>query len=198
MLDFHWDVQKIREIPDVEEHTLIQCITVDTSRLVARLERELQDEESSVDFIVEQMQLLIDNVFEKVRKSSGVSTDRSLVINLNFTHLKFSVAYWDILLERALDQMNGSSKTEARYFITEATSVERGQYIETNQYFQSFKANQRLERDSVDMDEFIDYETLIKHIIFGLFKQNSIPDQDFEAILSRFHNLESLMVAFNE
>ena len=150
MLDFHWDVQKIREIPDVEEHTLIQCITVDTSRLVARLERELQDEESSVDFIVEQMQLLIDNVFEKVRKSSGVSTDRSLVINLNFTHLKFSVAYWDILLERALDQMNGSSKTEARYFITEATSVERGQYIETNQYFQSFKANQRLERDSVD------------------------------------------------
>lgn len=50
----------------------------------------------------------------------------------------------------------------------------------------------------MDMDEFIDFEILIKQIIFDLFKKNGIPDQDFEAILSRFHNLESLVVAFNE
>ena len=78
------------------------------------------------------------------------------------------------------------------------TPVDRSRYVENNQYFLAFKANQRLTRNSVDMDEFIDFEILIKQIIFDLFKKNGIPDQDFEAILSRFHNLESLVVAFNE
>lgn len=198
MSGFFWDVQEIQEIPDVEEHSVVKCVTVDTSKLVLQLNEELQDEESGVDFIVTQLQLLINNVYKKVQKDFRVPADRSLVINLIFTHLKFSVAYWDILLERSLDLMNGSSKAGARYFITEATPVERSRYVETNQHFQAFKANQRLIQDSVDMDEFIDFETLIKQMIFDLFKQNAIPDQDFEVILSRFHNLESLMVAFNE
>ncbi|CAI4497547.1 Spo16p [Saccharomyces cerevisiae S288C] len=198
MSEFFWDVQKIQEISNVEEHSVVKCVTVNTSRLISQLNEELQDEESGVNFIVTQLQLLINNVYEKIQKSPGVPAHRSLMINLNFTRLKFSIAYWDILLERSLDLINGPSKTGARYFITEVTPVDRSRYVENNQYFLAFKANQRLTRNSVDMDEFIDFEILIKQIIFDLFKKNGIPDQDFEAILSRFHNLESLVVAFNE
>lgn len=122
----------------------------------------------------------------------------SLVINLNFTILKFSVAYWDILLQRSLDLMAEESRADVRYFITEATPVERIRYVETNQNFKAFKTQQGLVRDSVEMDEFIDFETLIKQTIFDLFRRNGVPEQDFEALLSRFHDLESLMIAFNE
>ncbi|CAE6491912.1 AEH_G0025160.mRNA.1.CDS.1 [Saccharomyces cerevisiae] len=198
MSEFFWDVQKIQEISNVEEHSVVKCVTVNTSRLISQLNEELQDEESGVNFIVTQLQLLINNVYEKIQKGPGVPAHRSLMVNLNFTRLKFSIAYWDILLERSLDLINGPSKTGARYFITEVTPVDRSRYVENNQYFLAFKANQRLTRNSVDMDEFIDFEILIKQIIFDLFKKNGIPDQDFEAILSRFHNLESLVVAFNE
>ncbi|CAI4064013.1 Spo16p SKDI_08G2000 [Saccharomyces kudriavzevii IFO 1802] len=199
MAKFLWDIRGLREVLGVDEHSLVQCVTVDTSRLVSQLDKELQNEESGVDLAVKQLQLLIENVYNKIRRDSGVPSDRSLVINLNFTNLKFSVAYWDILLERSLDLMaNEAPKTNARYFITEATPMERDRYAETNLNFQTFKVNQRRVRNTVDMDEFIDFETLIKQIIFDLLKRNDIPEQDFEAILSRFHNLESLMLAFSE
>ncbi|EJS43386.1 spo16p [Saccharomyces arboricola H-6] len=198
MPEFIWDVQRIQAIPGVEGHSLVQCVTVDTSRLVSQLDRKLQDEESGINFVVEQLELLINSVYRQIRKGLKVPPDHTLVINLNFTVLKLSVAYWDILLERTLDLMDEEFRVGARYFITGATSVDRTRYVEANQNFQTFKSNQRRVRDSVDMDEFIDFEILIKQIIFDLFKKNNIPEQDFETILSRFHDLESLLFAFNE
>lgn len=99
MSELFWDVQNIQEISNVEEHSVVKCVTVNTSRLISQLNEELQDEESGVNFIVTQLQLLINNVYEKIQKGPGVPAHRSLMINLNFTRLKFSIAYWDILLE---------------------------------------------------------------------------------------------------
>lgn len=196
--EFLWNVQRIQELRNVNEHFLVHCITVDTSRLVSQLDKQLKAGDSGVDFIVKQLQLLINEVYRQLRRSPGVVPEPSLVINLNFTILKFSVAYWDILLQRSLDLMAEESRADVRYFITEATPVERIRYVETNQNFKAFKTQQGLVRDSVEMDEFIDFETLIKQTIFDLFRRNGVPEQDFEALLSRFHDLESLMIAFNE
>ena len=66
MSELFWDVQNIQEISNVEEHSVVKCVTVNTSRLISQLNEELQDEESGVNFIVTQLQLLINNVYEKI------------------------------------------------------------------------------------------------------------------------------------
>ncbi|KOG99213.1 Spo16p [Saccharomyces eubayanus] len=196
--EFLWKVLRIQELRNVNEHFLVNCITVDTSRLVSQVDKLLKAGDNGVDFIVQQLQLLIKDVYRQLRRSQGMVPEPSLAVNLNFTILKFSVAYWDILLQRSLDLMPEVPRRDVRYFITEVTSVERIRYVETNQNFKTFKNHQGLVRDSVEMDEFIDYETLIKQIIFDLFRRNGVQEQDFEALLLRFHDLESLMIAFNE
>lgn len=143
----------------------------------------------SFQYLVKEIRMVLEEIVESLHPTEPI------VVNLNFSNLIFPLHIW----YQTLDYILVKERVPFPYhiFVTEQTLSDRQDYMDNNINLLKWTENlvqvKGLEINPFLEEYYLDDEIYVKSLLMNIFEENNLTEEQIEALLSKYHNVEDIV-----